>query len=168
MTTQPTITRTAALLWILMALFCLRVLGQVLVEFWGVRFLPPSKEWASGLIPYPWLLASQIAIVVLQLRIGLDFTRQSGWSYRPRRRAGVTLLTFGIVYLAAMIVRYMVRMSLYPEERWTGGTIPIVFHWVLAAYVLLIGFHHWRQSRSVQGAVCCDADPKIGGSGPSV
>jgi len=131
-----------------MALFCLRVLGQVLVEILGVRFLPPSKEWASGLIPYPWLLASQVAIIGLQAKIGLDFTRQSGWAYRPRRRAGVVLLILGTFYLAAMIVRYVVRMSLYPDERWTGGSIPIVFHWVLATYVLLVGYHHWQHGQS--------------------
>jgi hypothetical protein len=147
MTTQHKFTRTAILLWFLMALFCLRVLGQILVEFLDVRFLPPSKEWFSGLIPYPPLLASQILIIVLQAKIGLDFTRQTGWSYRPSRRAGRFLLAFGAVYLTAMIIRYVVRMGLYPQERWTGGLIPIFFHWVLASYVLLLGFHHWRQSR---------------------
>jgi hypothetical protein len=28
-------------------------------------------------------------------------------------------------------------MALYPERRWFGGAIPIVFHWVLAGYVFL-------------------------------
>lgn len=55
-------TRTALALWLLAGLFCLRVLGQVLVEFGDVQFLPPSKEWASGLIPYPLLLVSQVLI----------------------------------------------------------------------------------------------------------
>ena len=32
-------------LWSLLALFCLRVLGQVLVETLHVSFLPPSPEW---------------------------------------------------------------------------------------------------------------------------
>jgi hypothetical protein len=147
MTTQPKITRIASVLWILMGLFCLRVLGQVMVEFLHVRFLPPSEEWYSGLIPYPQLLAIQILIIALQAKIGLDFTRQAGWSYRPRRLASRLLLAFGTVYLAVMIIRYVVRMVLYPHERWTGGSIPIFFHWLLASYVLLIGYHHWRQSR---------------------
>ncbi|HLJ10206.1 MAG TPA: hypothetical protein VKU82_03400 [Planctomycetaceae bacterium] len=132
-----------------MGLFCLRVIGQVLVEFVHVDFLPPSEEWFSGLIPYPLLLASQIAIILVQVKIGLDFTRQAGWSYRPRRRAGFVLLSFGAVYLTVMVIRYAVRMGLYPRERWTGGSIPIFFHWVLAVYVLLVGYHHWRQSRGV-------------------
>jgi hypothetical protein len=137
----------AMVLWFLMALFCLRVLGQILVEVWHVRFLPPSEEWFSGLIPYPQLLTSQILIILLMAKIGLDFTRQSGRTYRPRRRAGSLLLTFGTAYLVVMVIRYVVRMALYPQERWTGGLIPIFFHWVLAAYVLVLGWHHWRQGR---------------------
>lgn len=137
----------AKALWILMALFCLRVLGQVLVEFFDVGFLPPSQEWFSGLIPYLPLLASQIVIILLMAKIGVDFTRRSGFSYRPRRRVGFFLLAFGIVYLVSMVIRYVVRMSLYPQERWTGGLIPIFFHWVLACYVLLIAWHHFRTGR---------------------
>jgi uncharacterized protein len=137
--------RTALILWTLMGLFCLRVLGQVLVEFLHVGFLPPSEEWFSGLLPYPPLLASQLLIIALMTKIGLDFTRRSGWTYRPRRLAGSLLLAFGGVYLAVMIIRYVVRMTLYPHERWAGGSIPIFFHWVLAAYVLVLGAHHWRQ-----------------------
>jgi hypothetical protein len=30
-------------------------------------------------------------------------------------------------------------MYIYPEERWTGGCIPIFFHWVLATFVLAWG-----------------------------
>ena len=139
--------RTALLLWLLMGLFCLRVLGQVLVEFLHVQFLPPSEEWFSGLIPYSPLLASQLVVILLMAKIGVDFTRREGWSYRPRRRAGMALLIFGWLYLLAMTIRYIVRMTLYPSERWTGGSIPIFFHWVLATYVLVLGFHHWRHGR---------------------
>jgi hypothetical protein len=45
---------------------------------------------------------------------------------------------FGIVYMVAMILRYALRMALMPEARWLGGTIPIWFHLVLAAWVLLV------------------------------
>lgn len=114
--------RTAFVLWFLMALFFLRVVGQILVEFWQVRFLPPSEEWFSGLLPYPQLLTSQILILLLMVKIGLDFSRQAGWSYRPRVHVGSWLLVFGSVYLLVMIVRYVIRMSLYPHERWTGGS----------------------------------------------
>ena len=35
-------------------------------------------------------------------------------------------------------------MSLYPLERWTGGAIPIFLHWVLAAFILVLGAYHRR------------------------
>jgi putative CocE/NonD family hydrolase len=153
MTTPPEFSRIAKLLWVLTALFCLRVLGQILVEWLHVHFLPPSEEWFSGMIPYLPLLASQILIIALQVKIGIDFTRQSGWTYRPNRLAGRFLLSFGAIYLAVMVVRYVIRMALYPHERWTGGSIPIFFHWVLASIVLMVGYHHWRQSRLAQISV---------------
>ena len=141
--------RTALLLWFLSALFLLRVLGQVLVEFWQVRFLPPSEEWFSGLLPYPQLLASQVVILLLMAKINWDFSQQAGWTYRTRRRLGFWLLVGGTVYLAVMIIRYAARMTLYPPERWTGGSIPIFFHWILAGYLLVLGIHHWRNGASL-------------------
>ncbi len=44
---------------------------------------------------------------------------------------------------ACLVPRYVVVMTLYPE-RWLGGTIPIFFHWVLAAYLFAYGRFHAR------------------------
>jgi len=52
-----------------------------------------------------------------------------------------TLHIFGSIYMLSMILRYIIRMYIYPEERWTGGCIPIFFHCVLATFVLAWG--HW-------------------------
>lgn len=135
--------------WILTTLFflfCLRVLGQVLVAFFGVKFLPPMEEWFSGLLPYPELLASQILIILLYGKSCLDFARGYGYFVTPRRRLGLNLLKFGWLYLAVMITRYVIRMALYPHERWTGGSIPIFFHWVLASFLLVLGNYHWQST----------------------
>jgi putative CocE/NonD family hydrolase len=144
------LTPPALALWVLLASFVLRVVGQVLVESGYGRLLPPPAEWFSGLLPYPQLLASQIVLVGLMAVVGVQFTRQGGWAYRPRRLAGSLLLAVGGIYLAAMIVRYVVRMTLYPPERWTGGSIPIFFHWVLAAWILVVGWHHRRHGPQSQ------------------
>jgi hypothetical protein len=135
-----------ALLWLLLGLFCLRVVGQMLVAFWGVAFLPPMVEWYSGLLPYPWLLPSQILIILLYLKVCLDFTWRRGFFFRPRRRLGQGLLIFGALYFSGIVIRYALRMGLYPEERWFGGTIPIVYHWVLALFILLVGSYHWIEA----------------------
>lgn len=132
-------------LWLLLAAFCLRVLGQMLVAFLEVPWLPPMEAWYSGLMPYPYLLPSQILIIVLYGKVCLDFTRGQGFFARPRVAFGRGLLVFGYVYFAAMVLRYIIRMSLHPEARWLGGSIPIVFHWVLAAFIILFGRYHRAQ-----------------------
>jgi hypothetical protein len=136
----------AAILWFLLLLFILRVVGQVLVAFFDAGFLPPMARWYSGLLSYPWLLSSQILIILVYGKVCVDFTRGHGFFVRPRRRFGVALLAFGALYLGVMLARYGIRMSLYPGERWTGGSIPTFFHWVLAGFLLVLGSYHWRKS----------------------
>lgn len=140
--------KLASLLWLLLFLFVLRVVGQMLVVFAGVTWLPPMEAWYSGLMPYPYLLPSQWIIIVLLVKVCRDFTRGTGLFVSPKRAFGNPVLYFGYVYLAVMVLRYILRMSFYPEERWFGGTIPIFFHYVLATYVILFGrFHRARQQR---------------------
>lgn len=131
-------------LCILLFLFCLRVLGQFLVAFFKASFLPPMEEWMSGVVPYPELLTAQILIILLYGKVCLDFARGSGYFVTPRRRLGTGLLVFGLLYLGVMILRYIMRMGLYPHERWTGGCIPIFFHWVLSSFILVLGSYHRR------------------------
>lgn len=134
--------RYAAALWLLAFLFFLRVAGQVLVAFVNVSWLPPMAEWYSGLLPYPLLLPAQILILALQTKIGLDFSRGAGFFVRPRRILGRPLRWFSAVYFAAMGLCYGATMTLHPERRWLGGAIPIVFHWVLAAYLFTLSHYH--------------------------
>lgn len=132
----------AAILWLLLFLFILRVVGQVLVAFFGVGFLPLMEEWYSGLIPYPILLVSQILIIILLAKVCMDFTIARGLFTEPRNLFRKPALIFGCLYFLSMVARYIIRMSLLPEERWTGGTIPIVFHLVLASYVIVFSLYH--------------------------
>ena len=119
--------------------------GQALVAFAGVTFLPPMSEWYSGLLPYPLLLPAQVAILGAQAKISLDFARGRGGLVTPRPRLGRVLVPGAVLYFAAMLARYVLTMAWYPERRWLGtGTIPVVFHWVLAAYLFVLGRHHAR------------------------
>lgn len=137
--------KTAIVLWVLLIAFCGRVLGQLLVVIDAAPWLPPMKEWYSGLLPYPELLASQILIILVCSWICVDFSRGRGFwvSTRPFFARGV--LVFAYVYLAAMLARYALRMVLVPEARWFGQTIPIVFHWVLASFLVVFG--RWHRAR---------------------
>ena len=142
--------RPILLLWVLLSLFVLRVVGQLLVAIgWG-WFLPPMHQWYSGLLAYRYLLPAQIVIIIVYGKVCLSFTRGKGFLVAPRRKLGRTLLAFGTLYFAGMIIRYAVTMALYPERRWTGGSIPVFFHLVLSAFILSLGrYHHvnFRESR---------------------
>lgn len=120
-------------------LFCLRVLGQLIVARWHVHWLPPMNDWFSGAIPYSVLLICQLLIVFVYARICWDFGHADGFWVRAHPRLGRFILEFGAAYLAVMLIRYAIRMALYPMERWTGGCIPIFFHWDLALFLILVG-----------------------------
>ncbi len=109
--------------------FLARVLGQALVAFLSVGFLPPMQEWYSGLIPYPILLPIQIAILCLQAWISSDLWRGAGWFYVPRPRAAGWIRGFAAVYFAVMVARLLLT---------EGGRIPIFFHWLLALYLWIL------------------------------
>jgi len=132
--------RLPAVLWTISFLFLLRVLGQVLVVFAGATWLPSPEEWYSGLLPYPLLLPAQIAILALMARLNTQASRGRGYIAARRPRLGRALLVFAAVYAAVMVVRYVVSGTLNPERRLLPpGIIPIVFHWVLAAYLAVLG-----------------------------
>ena len=126
----------AVALWMLSAAFLTRVIGQMAVEFAGVGWLPPMAEWQSGLLPYPALLASQLVILLVMLGINLSVSRGHGFFARPHPRLGWVLLTIAVVYAGAMAARYVISGQLHPDRRlWPPGSIPIVFHFVLAGYL---------------------------------
>jgi hypothetical protein len=120
-------------LWLLAALFALRVGGQALVAFLGVTWLPPMDRWYSGLVPYEVLLPTQILIAALMLKICVDFSRARGYFYEHKRFFARPWLIFGYLYLGAMLLRAILIWD---------RPIPIVFHWVLAIFILIVGESH--------------------------
>jgi len=127
--------RYAPWLWLLLGLFCLRVLGQLAVALFSPSFLPPMEDWYSGLLPYRPLLISQILIVLLYGKVCVDFTRGRGFFAKPRRRLGAALRVFGALYLGVMVIRCVLTRRLL---------IPVLFHWILAAFLLVAAHYHLR------------------------
>jgi hypothetical protein len=128
--------------------FFVRVLGQALVASGHAGFLPPMEQWYSGLVAYPILLPVQIAILAVQAAISRDLWKGVGTFAGPHPVAGRALQWFSGAYFAVMVLRYVVTMVLYPERRWLSGTIPIFFHWVLAAYFFTLGrYYAWQSGR---------------------
>ncbi len=127
----------AVILGVLACAFLGRVLGQVTVALLEPNWLPPMQDWYSDLLPYSILLPIQVAILLIQAHISWNLWRGSGFFTQRYPRFGVRLRWFSYGYFAVMVVRYLITMALFPERRWLGSdTIPIVFHWVLAAYLL--------------------------------
>ena len=123
------------LLWILLTLFAFRVLGQLLVVNGLAPFLPPVDEWQSGLLPYPLLLASQIVILGVLATVCVQFSRGKGYVVRPHAWLATPLWIVGWVYAAGMFVRYALLRR---------DVIPVVFHIVLAGFLLVVAHHHRR------------------------
>ena len=132
----------APILWLLTVLLFGRVLGQLIVFFYAPKVLPPMEQWQSGLVPYPLLVAVQAFVLWLMVSIALDFTRGEGYWIRPHPALGLVVLWWSYLYFGAMIVRYVVRMTRRPDQRWLGGTIPIIFHCVVVAFQLVLAAYH--------------------------
>lgn len=136
--------RYASWLWILLGFFCFRVSAQLIQSVYNTPFLPPFAAWQSGLLPYWFLVLCQLLIIGLYARVALSFSRGE---IQPRLLPGRLLLGLGSVYVLAMIVRYVIRMSLYPDQRWFGGCLPIFFHLILASFLIIWGRYHWAYAR---------------------
>ena len=136
----------AALLWLLLALFVARVAGQLAVASGRAPFLPPMDQWQSGLMPYPALLTSQLIVILVFGLICVQFSSGDGYFVTRRAWLAKPLWVFGWLYAGAMVGRYVLWMALRPDQRWTGDLIPVVFHIVLATFLLVVADHHRRRS----------------------
>lgn len=127
----------APMLWYFTGLFVLRVTGQALVALRPQPWLPPMAQW--NYLPYPILLPIQLVFIVIMVWIDMSFTLNIGISTAQSADIGNILIAFSAVYALVMAIRYAVRMSRRPDQRWFGGTIPIIFHIVLASYLYALG-----------------------------
>ncbi|CAN5424632.1 hypothetical protein BH10CYA1_BH10CYA1_03000 [soil metagenome] len=125
----------------LLVLFCLRVSGQLLVALYQVPFLPPMQEWQSGLLPYPVLVTCQFLIIALFAKVCCDFYNQHGFFYEPKTALAAPLINFGKAYFVLNSARFLIWTVVLNHVGLTG-TIPIIFHFVLASFLILVAAHH--------------------------
>jgi hypothetical protein len=129
-----------AAMWVLFALFVARVAGQIVAATLGPRWLPPMARWYSGVMPYRYLLPSQLAIIALMVAMIAAVGREAGVLGSPSPEVGVPVLWASYVYAAGMVWRAVHRLTQPAERR--GVVIPIVFHFVLAAFLFAYGSWH--------------------------
>lgn len=130
------------LLALITAQFAVRVVGQALVAFVGVSWLPAMEQWFSGVIPYPSLLIIQLLMLMLMIKITGEIWRGKGTFAVVRPHWSNFLMKFSAAYAGLMVIRYALTMALHPEMRWFSDIIPIVFHFVLAGFIFVLGHYH--------------------------
>lgn len=126
-------------LLVLLALFVFRVAAQLAQAVYSVSFLPSYEAWHSGALPYPLLVASQLAIIAFCGRIVWQFHSKT---VQVSRIAGLVYLGLGGVYFAVMVFRLAAGYSFAAGHPWLGAHLPAIFHLVLASFLLVVGFFH--------------------------
>ena len=131
------------LMWVCVVLFMFRVLGQVYVALYAPHWLPPMREWYSGLLPYYLLLPAQPLIFALMTIVAYNCSREDGYLFVTSNLKGKILIGLAIAYFSSMVSRYAITMARHPERRWLSGTIPIALHCVLAAFLFMVGSYRF-------------------------
>ena len=111
----------------------------------SVPFLPPFESWHSETLPYPVLVASQLVLLIILLRVTIAFSRNQ---VRPSRRRARSWLGFGAVYFGVMVLRLTVGLMGLSSHRWFTSHLPTGFHLVLASFLLIVGHYPWRASQA--------------------
>jgi uncharacterized protein len=126
---------------ILLALFCFRMLAQLLQRYLELPFLPPFDAWQSGAAPYGILLASQVLITVFYVWILLRIVTRR---MKPDRRLGWIFFITGLIYFLAMVLRLAIGLTGLSEHHWFRSYLPILFHFVLSSYLIIVGNFHFQ------------------------
>jgi len=122
---------------VLLALFLARVLGQIFAATLAPSWLPPMRRWYSGLMPYRYLLPTQIVFLVIMAAMTVSVAHESAPLGVEAPAVGTWVIRASCVYALGMVVR-SVRYARTPPER-RGVLIPIVFHFVLATFLFTYG-----------------------------
>jgi len=127
----------AAVMWVLLALFLMRVGGQILAATIAPAWLPPMARWYSGLMPYRYLLPTQLLFLAVMTAMTAGVARQAAPLGTRSSAVGNAVIWASYIYALGMVVR-AVRYALATPER-RGVLIPIIFHFVLAAFLFTYG-----------------------------
>lgn len=134
--------RYAFALWGLTLLFALRILAQPLSLL--VPVVPAFDAWHGGVLPYPFLLFSQLAIAATMAIVNLRLARRA---LVPHPRLGRLLVLLGALYFAAMLLRLVLGQTTHSGSAWLDRPLPTLFHLVLAAWILLLARYHVSYAR---------------------
>jgi hypothetical protein len=118
-------------------LFFGRVVGQILAATTAPSWLPPMARWYSGVMPYRYLLPTQVVFLVVMTAMIVAVARRSEPLGVLSNTASAWVIWASYVYALGMVVRSVRYATATPERR--GVLIPIIFHFVLAAFLFAYG-----------------------------
>jgi hypothetical protein len=118
---------------VLLGLFLARVIGQIIAATSAPRWLPRMSRWYSGVMPYRYLLPAQVIFLVGMTATTIAVRRETTPLGAPAPVAGLWVMGASYVYAAGMTLRLVRYVRSAPERR--GVLIPIIFHYVLAAFL---------------------------------
>jgi hypothetical protein len=144
----------ALLMWICIALFSARVIGQFEVLVAAPAWLPDMAAWYSGLLPYYLLLPVQIALLMIMAVVAWSRRVRTGRFALANPRVARVLRGFALVYVFAMALRLGYNVMTNGADYWREGAIPVAFHWVLALFMLVSA----RPAESVPGLLRIPAE----------
>ncbi len=150
------------ILAVLLVAFAARVVAQLTQHLWPVGFLPSFDAFQSGVLPYPLLLISQVAILAVGILAWIRLGR-AGPPWPPAIRVGLSLV--GAVYLITMLFRLWLGFTDTYDGTWFDEPIPTVFHLALATALAVIVHAEW--SRLHWPSTVSPVSPASAWSGPT-
>lgn len=123
-----------ALLGVIAAIFALRVAAQFAAQTYSSSLLPTFEQWHSGAVPYATLLGLQL-VILAAMALAIIYAPFK----RPWPRLGGSLIILGWVYVGLMIARLIIGALDLTEHYWFDAAISTAFHFVLAAFILVLG-----------------------------
>lgn len=123
-------------LFVLAAIFWIRVGAQLIQHQTTVGWLPEFSAWQSGAVSYRSLLLSQIVIVLLQ--VGVLIAARADRFAGPRWLR-LAILVLGAAYLGFMTFRLVAGQTFLDGHAWFDVPLPSLFHIVLAGFVIISG-----------------------------
>ena len=129
---------------VLLALFMLRVAGQLLQWLAPTELLPPFSAWQGSNLPYPLLLSIQVLIAAVMAWLTHAMRQERPWITRWNAKV---VLWCGALYFAFMAFRLTAGLTVLSHVHWFASPISGTFHLVLAGYVLTLGAYLRARTR---------------------
>jgi ornithine lipid hydroxylase len=136
-------TRYSVCLYLLTALFALRVAAQAIQQWVPLIFLPEFGRFQGSNLPYGVLLTTQLLILAAMTWAA---QRVGSGRMQPHAGAGRLLLWLGGIYFAGSMLRILVGLTMVDAPAWFTHWIPAAFHLVLAGFVLTMAAFHLQTS----------------------